>query len=101
MATIWETLLGFEQVGVYDNLFDLGGDSLLIVQIISRVRETLRVEVPLRSVFEEPTIAALAEKVEQLRRESSAEVRTIAETLELVEQLSSEELDTLLSQHES
>jgi acyl carrier protein len=40
---------------------------LLIVQIISRVRETLRVEVPLRSVFEEPTIAALAEKVEQLR----------------------------------
>jgi aryl carrier-like protein len=86
---------------VYDNLFDLGGDSLLIVQIISRVRETLRVEVPLRSVFEEPTIAALAEKVEQLRHESSAEVRTIAETLELVERLSGEELGTLLSQHES
>ncbi|HEX3187052.1 MAG TPA: SDR family oxidoreductase, partial [Pyrinomonadaceae bacterium] len=101
VATIWETLLGFEQVGVYDNLFDLGGDSLLIVQIISRVRETLRVEVPLRSVFEEPTIAALAEKVEQLRHESSAEVRTIAETLELVERLSGEELGTLLSQHES
>ncbi|HEU4433763.1 MAG TPA: SDR family oxidoreductase, partial [Pyrinomonadaceae bacterium] len=101
VATIWETLLGFEQVGIYDNLFDLGGDSLLIVQIISRVRETLRVEVPLRSVFEEPTIAALAEKVEQLRRESSAEVRTIAETLELVERLSGEELGTLLSQHES
>jgi len=101
VATIWETLLGFEQVGIHDNLFDLGGDSLLIVQIISRVRETLRVEVPLRSVFEEPTIAALAEKVEQLRRESSAEVKTIAETLELVERLSGEELGTLLSQHES
>jgi acyl transferase domain-containing protein/acyl carrier protein len=101
VATIWETLLGFEQVGIYDNLFDLGGDSLLIVQIISRVRETLRVEVPLRSVFEEPTIAALADKVEQLRRESSADVRTIAETLELVERLSGEELDTLLSQQES
>jgi acyl carrier protein len=100
VATIWQTLLGFEQVGVYDNLFDLGGDSLLIVQIISRVRETLRVEVPLRSVFEEPTVAALAEKVERLRRDSSAEVTTIAETLELVEQLSEEELRTLLAQQE-
>jgi acyl transferase domain-containing protein/acyl carrier protein len=100
VASIWQTLLGFEQVGVYDNLFDLGGDSLLIVQIISRVRETLRVEVPLRSVFEEPTVAALAEKVERLRRDSSAEVTTIAETLELVEQLSEEELRTLLAQQE-
>jgi acyl carrier protein len=100
VASIWQTLLGFEQIGVYDNLFDLGGDSLLIVQIISRVRETLRVEVPLRNVFEEPTVAALAQKVEHLRRKSGAEARTIAETLELVERLSGEELGMLLTQQE-
>ncbi|HEX7317732.1 MAG TPA: beta-ketoacyl synthase N-terminal-like domain-containing protein [Pyrinomonadaceae bacterium] len=101
VAHIWQTLLGIEQVGVNDNLFDLGGDSLLAVQITSRVRETLRVEVAMRSVFENPTIAGLVESIERSRRESGADAEQLAEVLDMVEQMSEEELLALLAEQES
>jgi amino acid adenylation domain-containing protein len=67
-AEIWTELLGVEPVGIHDNFFDLGGHSLLATQVVSRVRDTFQVEIPLRRLFEEPTVASLAESIEVARR---------------------------------
>jgi amino acid adenylation domain-containing protein len=68
LLVIWKQVLGREELGVYDNFFDMGGHSLLATQVISGVRSTLQVEVPLRSLFELPTIAQFADHVEMLLR---------------------------------
>ena len=65
---LWEELLGVRGIGVRDDFFALGGHSLLAVQLISRVREACAVEVPLRALFETPTVEGLAEEVEALLR---------------------------------
>jgi acyl carrier protein len=67
LAQIWREVLSIDQVGVEDNFFDLGGHSLTVIQVISRIRKVLEVEVPFRSLFEEPTIAALADEVDKAR----------------------------------
>src|SRR6266508_2225647 len=64
MAGIWRQVLGVERVGAEDNFFELGGHSLLEIQVISRVREVFGVEIPLRAMFEEPTLGGLCRRVE-------------------------------------
>jgi surfactin family lipopeptide synthetase A len=75
LAAIWTQVLGLERVGVHDNFFDLGGHSLLATQVISRVREARRVEVNLRTFFEKPTVAGIAEVIERAK-DSDAESAT-------------------------
>ncbi|HEX4494599.1 MAG TPA: amino acid adenylation domain-containing protein [Thermoanaerobaculia bacterium] len=64
LAGIWERVLGIEGIGARDNFFELGGHSLLATQVLSRVREAFAVELPLRALFESPTLAGLAERID-------------------------------------
>ncbi|MBO0784029.1 MAG: amino acid adenylation domain-containing protein, partial [Ktedonobacteraceae bacterium] len=65
VAGIFEEVLRRERVGRYDNFFDVGGHSLLATQVASRMRSTFGVEVGVKSIFEEPTVAGLARRIEE------------------------------------
>jgi len=67
LADIWRELLKVERVGVDQSFFELGGHSLLVLQMTARIRRAMEVELPVRSVFESPTIAGLAQEVEKAR----------------------------------
>ena len=71
MTGIWAEVLGLERLGVHDNFFEVGGHSLLATQVIARVRETFKIEVALRSLFESPTIAEFAEVIAAGQREEN------------------------------
>jgi amino acid adenylation domain-containing protein/FkbM family methyltransferase len=68
LARIWEEVLHRDRVGRDDSFFDLGGHSLLATQVVSRVRQTFEIELPLHRLFEAPTLAGLAQKVREARR---------------------------------
>jgi amino acid adenylation domain-containing protein len=68
LAAIWTAVLNLERVGVHDNFFELGGQSLLATQVASRVRDVFQVDLSLRTLFQQPTVAALAAAVEAARR---------------------------------
>lgn len=95
VASIWASVLKFDQVGVHDNFFDLGGHSLLATQVISRMRKAFQQEIALRSLFESPTVAELARRIE-----SANEAQTTKLLAEL-EALSDEEAQRLLELEES
>jgi aspartate racemase len=67
LAEMWSELLGLNQVSIHDNFFDLGGHSLLLTQLASRMRNTLNVDVPLRSLFEAPTILEMGQMLSNLQ----------------------------------
>ncbi|MDP9122915.1 MAG: condensation domain-containing protein, partial [Acidobacteriota bacterium] len=71
LAAIWSEVLGVERVGPDDNFFDLGGHSLLATRVISQVRSTFQVELGLHELFEEPTVAGLALRIEAAVRSGS------------------------------
>ena len=104
LATIWKQYLEIEKVGIYDNFFDLGGNSLLVTQVISKVRQTFQVELPLQKLFETPTIAELelliqenktieqgSDRIEKYDRYETVET-------ENYDELSEGEIDDLLMQ---
>ena len=65
IGRIWQTLLGVDTIGIHDNFFELNGDSLLATQVVSHLRKEFSLEIPLSTLFETPSIAGLAQQVEQ------------------------------------
>ena len=63
LANLWAAILSIEKVGIYDNFFELGGHSLLATQVISRLRTAFQIDLPLRCIFESPTVAQLSEVI--------------------------------------
>ena len=82
VAAAWAEVLKRDDIAIDDNFFDLGGHSLLATQVISRLRKRFEVDLPLRSLFEDPTVAAVAEAVRQARSTDSqpraARIGTVA-----------------------
>ncbi len=90
LAGIWSEVLGVERLGIQDNFFDLGGHSLVAAQVISRARKTFSVDLPLRSLFESPTVAGLAKTIYEIQTAQTEDSEMAAMLAEL-DQLSEEE----------
>lgn len=96
LAGIWAEVLDVERVSIHDNFFQLGGNSLLATQVMTRIRDAFQVELPLRHFFESPTIAQFAVAIaEQLALASDSEMLTQA--LAELEQLSEDEVQAILT----
>ncbi|MBV9788630.1 MAG: amino acid adenylation domain-containing protein, partial [Chloroflexi bacterium] len=97
IATLWAEVLGLKQVGVFDNFFELGGHSLRAILLLSRVREVFRVSLPVQSMFEATTVAALAELLIN-HEEQPGKIDKIARLLQRIKQVSPDELAKNLEQ---
>ena len=71
IAAVWAEVLRLDRVGVHDNFFELGGHSLAATQVVARIRESLVVDLPLRALFEAPTVAGQSERIEDLKRQDA------------------------------
>jgi amino acid adenylation domain-containing protein len=96
IARIWSEVLKLDQVGVHDNFFDLGGHSLLATQVISRMREAFQIDLPLRDLFENPTVALVAIRIAQLQAKD-ATLDEMTAILNDLDSLSDEEAKSLLA----
>jgi acyl carrier protein len=95
MVEIWQDLLGVAPIGVNDNFFELGGHSLLAVQMISQLRSQFQVEVTIQNLFDLPTIARLAERLDSMTGDLG-DMETVARLLDHVENLSETEIRAIL-----
>ena len=95
IADIWSAVLKVERVGIHDNFFELGGHSLLATQAMSRIRQAFEVDLPLRAIFEAPTVATLAGVLSSGPRAQG--VDPAERLLRELDQLSDEEAERLLT----
>jgi acyl carrier protein len=100
IAQVWEEVLGIEGIGIHDNFFALGGHSLLATQVIARIKTRLQMDLPLRTLFEQPTVASLAEVGQQTQKPPDAGTaeEDLTALLDSVDALSEEEALALLEQ---
>ncbi|MDM8560647.1 non-ribosomal peptide synthase/polyketide synthase [Candidatus Parabeggiatoa sp. HSG14] len=70
IAAMWANVLNLSQVGIFDNFFELGGHSLLATQVVSKIRDTFSIEIPVRRLFESPTVAGLSEYIDTAHPEN-------------------------------
>jgi amino acid adenylation domain-containing protein len=98
VAEIWRDVLRVERVGVNDNFFALGGHSLLATQLVNRVRTTCSVNLPLRSVFEAPSVSGMATLIERLQNEAQSQTGRVADIINEINFLSDDEVEALLNQ---
>jgi aspartate racemase len=92
---IWRKLLGINKIGIYDNFFDLGGHSLLATRVISHVRDTFQVELPVHCFFDAPTVAGLSEVLENYET-VPGRVSAISHILEKIDAMDVEEIQEML-----
>lgn len=95
LVNIWSLVLGVEPIGINDNFFQLGGDSVLATQIVNRVLQSLQVELSLLFFFEQPTVANMAVRIAQIQAETLASGE-VTDWLDELESLSDEETQLLL-----
>jgi acyl carrier protein len=109
LVEIWREILQRDQIGIHDNFFHLGGHSLLATQIVSRLARALGVELPVRVVFEAPTIEAMARVVDAAERPPAARTAVAAhldkpsraqKILDRLDELSDDEVEELLLESE-
>ena len=74
LAAIWSSVLGIDRVGIHNNFFELGGHSLLGTQVMSRICQAFEVELPLRALFESPTVAELGDRIETILWAKSTQI---------------------------
>jgi amino acid adenylation domain-containing protein len=108
IAVIWRDLLGVEEIGISDNFFKLGGHSLMVMRVVARIRKEFGAEVPIRSLFEDPTIKGLAKEVEEAMTKGSKAAAPLSSILQAqnthnglraqIDKLSREELEEMLRQ---
>jgi len=72
LVTIWAEVLGFSDIGIHDNFFKLGGHSLLATRVIARLHDVFEVELPVRALFEAPTVRELAERIHWIAQGTGA-----------------------------
>nr|WJI96261.1 AesB [Aetokthonos hydrillicola Thurmond2011] len=95
IADIWQELLGVEKIGIYDNFFELGGHSLIAIQLLSRLLEAFEIKLNLRTLFETPTVASLADIISKTLTEN-VPAQELIDLLEGLENLTEQEVQVQL-----
>jgi len=96
LAKIWANVLSLDQVGIHDNFFDLGGHSLAATRVVSQVIKTFRLEIPLRSLFESPTVEQMATVITESQAKILGE-QGLQRILSELDSLSDEDAKKLLA----
>jgi amino acid adenylation domain-containing protein len=96
LAEIWSEILGVEKIGIHDNFFDLGGHSLRVIQVVSRIRQTFDLEISVHHLFKNHTISKLIEVMAELAG-SFEVIDEIARTIREISQLSPEQVQAMLA----